>query len=165
MGGILSTALGLLGQKAVQTTYSFRDLSGVLVNPVLAAVIPIVGGNIGNGNLTVSMATERTTHLTGNDGVVMPSYKAGDSGHITIEMQQTSSLHHALLALFNSLKTSADSGDVSNWASTTISLRTTLDGSGHLCTGVSFQKVPDKPYAADGQNVTWTLMAASIINQ
>lgn len=165
MGGLLSTALGILGQRPVGTTYSFRDLTGGLVNPLLAANIPIVGGNIGNGALTVRMATERTTHMVGADGVVMPTYRAGDNGDVTIEMQQTSSLHHALLALFNALKTQADGGDISNWASTVISLRTILDGSGHLCSGVSFQKVPDKPYAADGQNVTWVLMCASIINQ
>ena len=165
MGGLLSTALGLLGQSPVQVTYSFKALTGVLINPVLGAAIQLSGGNIGNGNLTVEMATERTTHQVGNDGTIMPSYKAGDNGTITIEMQQTSSLHHSLVALFNSLKTSADSGDVSNWASTTISLRTTNDGSGHLCKGVSFQKIPPKPYAADGQNVTWVLMAASITNQ
>ena len=41
MGGILATALGLLGQSPVQTTYSFKDLTGVIVNPVLAATIPL----------------------------------------------------------------------------------------------------------------------------
>ena len=165
MGGILSTALGLLGQKQIQTTYSFKDLSGVLVNAALASGIPIVGGNIGNGTLTIRMLTERTTHHVGADGTVMVTYKAGDNGEVTIEMQQTSSLHHALLALYNSLVTQANSGNLANWAGTTISLRTTLDGSGHFLQGVSFQKIPDKPYSSDGQNVTWTLMAASVINQ
>jgi len=165
MGGILSTALGLLGQKAVQTTYSFKDLVGTLINPVLAADIPIVGGNIGSGTLTIRMLTERTTHHVAADGVVMPTYKAGDNGEVTIEMQQTSSLHHALVDLFNALLTEANNGDVSNWAATTISLRTMYDASGHYCSGVSFQKIPDKPYAADGQNVTWVLMCASVINQ
>lgn len=146
-------------------TYAFKDLTGVLTNPVLAAPLQIVGGNIGQGQLTIRMLTQRTEHETGADGVVMPSYVAGDSAEVTIEVQQTSNLHHALLSLYNMLQSLADGGDVTNWAATTISLRTILDGSGHLLHGVSFQKVPDKAYAPKGQNIVWVLMAASAHNQ
>jgi hypothetical protein len=163
--GALSSLQSLLDQSPVQTTYSFKDLVGVLTNDLLAADVEIVGGNIGNGNLTVRMATERTTHHTANDGTVMPTYKAGRSGEVTIEMQQTSALHHTLIALFNALETQANAGDISNWAGTRLTLRTILDGSGHICSGVSFQKIADKPYASDGQNVTWVLMCADIVNQ
>jgi hypothetical protein len=165
MGGLLTTALGLLGQNPVATTYSFKDLTGVLSNNLLSATIPLTGGNIGNGTITIRMLTERTSHHVGADGTVMPTYKAGDNGEITIEMQQTSSLHHALIGLFNACITAANGGDISGWAGTTISLRTILDGSGHYLSGVSFQKIPDKPYASDGQNVTWTLLAANVVTQ
>lgn len=149
----------------VQTTYSFKDLTGVLINPMLSAPLQLVGGNIGLGTITIRMLTQRTEFETGADGVVMPSYVPGQSGEVTIEVQQTSELHHVLLDLFNLISTAADGGDVSNAFSTIISLRTILDGSGHFLSGVGFQKVPDKPYAAKGQNVTWTLMAASVVNQ
>lgn len=149
----------------VQTTYSFKDLTGVLNNPLLDSPYQIVGGNIGNGSLTIRMLTTRTEHEVAADGAVMPSYVAGQNAEITIEVQQTSQLHHALLALYNLLTTAADGGDISNWASTAISLRTILDGAGHFLSGVSFQKIPDKPYAAKGQNVAWILMAASAVNQ
>jgi hypothetical protein len=109
------------------------------------------------------MTTQRTEHETGTDGVVMPSYIAGDAGEITIQCQQTSRLHHALLSLFNLAITAANIGDISNWAGMSLSLRTIFDGSGHNLFGVSFQKVPDKPYAARGQNVTWVLMAANVV--
>lgn len=149
----------------VQTTYSFKDLTGVLNNPLLSTPYQIVGGNIGLGTLTIRMLTQRTEHEVGADGVVMPSYVSGQNGEISIEVQQTSSLHHELLSLYNLLTTAANGGGISNWAATTIQLRTILDGSGHSLSGVSFQKIPDKPYAAKGQNVTWILMAASVINQ
>jgi hypothetical protein len=165
VGGILTTAQSLLGQAPVNTTYSFKDLTGVLANPALGATIQIVGGNIGNGTLTVRMTSERSGLVKGADGTMMPVYKAGDDGEVTIEMQQTSALHHALVSLLNVLLTQAQGGDVSNWASTTLSIRTILDGSGHLCSGVMLQKHPDKPYAVDGQNVTWTLICANVINQ
>jgi hypothetical protein len=150
----------------VNTTYSFKDLTGVLTNPLLGgAPVPLVGGNIGNGQITIRMLTQRTELETAADGTVMPSYISGASAEVLIEMQQTSALHHALLDLYNLLVTAAEDGDVSGWASTVISLRTVLDGSGHFLSGVAFQKIPDKPYAAKGQNVTWTLMVASCIQQ
>ena len=149
----------------IGTTYSFKDLVGVLNNPLLSAPYQLVGGNIGLGTITIRMLTQRTEHEVGTDGVVMPSYAAGQNAEITIEIQQTSQLHHALLSLYNLLTTAANGGDVSNWAGTVIQLRTILDGSRHNLQGVSFQKIPDKPYAAKGQNVSWVLMAASAINQ
>ena len=54
---------------------------------------------------------------------------------------------------------------MSGWASTAIAFRTLLDGSTHIATGISFAKIPDKPYHAQGQKMTWRLMAANIINQ
>lgn len=149
----------------ISSTYSFKDLVGVLTNPILGAPFQIVGGNIGIGSINIRMTTSRTEHETAADGTVMPSYVAGNAGEITIEVQQTSQLHHALLGLYNLLATAADNNDLAQWVSTTITLRTILDGSGHLLQGVSFMKVPDKPYAAKGQNVTWTLMSALVINQ
>jgi hypothetical protein len=124
-----------------------------------------VGGNIGNGDITIRMLTERTAQDVGNDGVVMPSYVAGQNAEVTVSMQQTSQLHKQFLALINLLTTAADGGDVSGWAGTTMSLRTILDGSGHNLTGVTFQKIPDKSYAAHGQKLVWVLLACSAVNQ
>lgn len=149
---------------AVGNTYSFKDLVGVLTNPVITP-LQIVGGNIGLGNISIRMLTQRAEFESGADGVVMPSYIPGRSGELTIEVQQTSDLHHALLNLFNNLSNAADGGDLSNTFATVLSLRTILDGSGHLCSGCFFKQIPDKPYASKGQNVTWTVMSADIVNQ
>lgn len=154
-----------MASNPVQTTYSFKDLLGALLCPALSTPIQLVGGNIGNGQIVIRMLTKRTEHAVGADGTVMPTYVSGANGEVTIEVQQTSSLHHELLDLYNALVTQSEAGDVSNWASIVLDLRTVLDDSGHLLTGVSFDKIPDKPYAAHGQNVTWTLMAASVVQQ
>jgi hypothetical protein len=148
----------------VQTTYSFKDLLGVLVPPsAFGSPIQLVGGFIGNGEISIRMTTNRTEHETGTDGTVMPSYIAGDAGEITVQCQQTSKLHHALLTLYNAIVLAANAGDISGWATMSISLRTVFDASKHNLYGVSFQKIPDKPYAARGQNVTWVLMAANVV--
>lgn len=150
---------------APQTTYSFKDLVGVLTSPLLPAPFQLAGGNIGIGSISIRMHTQRTEHDVAADGVVMPSYVPGNNAEITIEVQQTAALHHLLLGLYNLLLTAADSGDVSNWASIVVSLRTVLDGSGHFLSGVSFQKTTDKAYTSKGGRVTWTLMAAEAVNQ
>ena len=148
----------------VGKTYSFKDLVGVLVNTVAGTTIELTGGNIGNGAITIVMSTERTSHDVAADGTVMPSYIAGRNGTVAIEVQQTSALHHALLALYNLLETAANADDVSGWAATVISFRTLLDASTHVLSGVSFSKIPDKPYQAQGQRITWSLMAADVDN-
>ena len=94
----------------------------------------------------------------------MVSAVPGDNGIIEIEAQQTSALHSFLLAWYTQCKTAMDLGDVSHWANGTIVIRTILDGGRHSFLGVSFLKVPDKTYAAQGGKVTWTLLAAQVIH-
>jgi hypothetical protein len=150
---------------ATGTTYSFKSLTGVLTNPVFGVTIPLTGGNIGVGSITIRMVTARTTHDVAADGTVMPSYVAGDNGDVDIEVQETSSIHSDLLALYNQCVLAANGDDVSGWAANALSFTFLIDGSNHTLTGVSFEKIPDKPYAASGAKLTWKLMAANVINQ
>jgi Bacteriophage KPP10, Structural protein ORF10 len=145
-------------------TYSFKSLTGVMVNPVFGMTIPLTGGNIGAGSFNVAMTTERTVHDVAADGTVMVSYVAGDNGTLDVECQESSLLHQELLAMYNLCLLAANNDDVSGWAATTISFRMLTDGSQHLFSGVSFSKFPDKPYQAHGQRVTWRLMAANAIH-
>jgi hypothetical protein len=148
----------------IGVTYSFKDLTGVLTNPAFGVTIPLSGGDIGFAQMTVTMATERTVHDVAADGTVMVSYVAGDNGAADLEVQQTSSLHHQLLGLYNLAVARAEANDVSGWASTVMTFRTILDGAVHILTGVSFGKLGDKPYAAAGGRVRWALMVANSIN-
>ena len=145
-------------------TYSFKDTTGSLTNPVLGSSPIVFAGEIGAGEFVIVMDTERTAHETSADSTVMPSYVAGDAGRITIRMLQTSFLHGALLTLYNILKSEADAGNSSNWAASQLSLRNIVTQLQHICSGLSFSKIPDYPYAAQGQYVTWTLMACNIVN-
>ena len=143
-------------------TYSFKSVVGVLKNSIVGIVRPLPGGNIGLGGITIRMTTSRTVHDVAADGTVMPSYVAGANGEVDIEVQETSILHKALLTLYNALVLQADLDDILGWAATSISFALLIDGSVHTLTGVSFDKIPDKPYQAAGQKITWKLMAASI---
>lgn len=149
---------------AISTTYAFASTAGSLTNPILAGAPIVFAGEIGMGEFSVTMDTERTAHDTAADGTVMPSYIAGDSGRVTIRVQQTSILHTALLTLYNLLKTAADSGNATNWAASSLSIQNVTTRRQHNLSGVSFSKIPDYPYAAQGQSITWVLMAASVQN-
>ncbi len=146
------------------TTYSFKDLTGAFVHPLVGSYI-LGGGHVGLGQITIAMTQDRTVQDVASDGSVMVSYIPGDNGTISIEVQQTSDLHNFLLNWFNACKTAADLGDVGLWAGAVISIRNLVDGSVHTATGVSPGKVPDKVYQMQGQKITWTLPAASIINE
>jgi hypothetical protein len=149
---------------AQSATYSFKDTAGSLTNPVLLGSPITFAGEIGMGQFTVEMHTVRTYHDVAADGTVMVSYAAGDNGAVTIDVQQTSGLHAALLGLYNLLKQQADQGNATNWAASAMSLLNTVDLSQHILKGVSIEKIPNKVYAAQGQRLQWRLMAASISN-
>lgn len=141
------------------TTYSFKDLSGAFT---YSAVAYTFGGQMGMGQIVIHMATEKTSHDTAADGTVQITAVAGDSGTVTIECQQTSSLHKYLLLWANTVKTAMKNNDISTWASASMLLRNTVDGSTHTITGISPQNIPDKTYASAGGKVSWVLMAADI---
>lgn len=144
------------------TTYSFKDSSGAFTHPIAGAFL--FGGQVGLSQMHISMSTEKSTHDVASDGTIMVSYISGDNGSCALEIQQTSALHAFLLAWYNTIKTLADQGNVTNWATAAITIRNVVDGSTHVLTGVSPSKIPDKVYTAQGQKITWTLMATDVQN-
>ena len=148
----------------VGNTYSFKALTGVLTNPVFGVTLPLTGGNIGAGKFTITMLTDRTAHDIAADGTVMPSYISANNGSLDVEVQESSVLHAALLNLYNQAVLAAEADDVSGWAATVVNFRMLTDGSQHTLSGVSFGKIPAKPYASAGEKVTWSLLAADVQN-
>jgi len=140
----------------MQSTYSFLDTIVIFSHPDLGLPITITGE--GAGSISVAMTDNRTAMDTAADGSIMISKIAGNSGSVSINIQQTSLVHKKLLALFNQLVLAAPS----SWAQAAMTIKNITDGTGHLCTGTTFQKIPDKSYQKEGQHVSWTLMAADV---
>jgi Protein of unknown function (DUF3277) len=138
-------------------TYDFLGTSGSLTSPALPVPISFAG-QIGAGGFTVTMDTMRTVFDTAADGTIMPTRAWGNSGQVSIEMQQTSELHAELLNLYNLLI----GGPPTNWAANAMTLYNATLGNGHVLTGVCFEKKPDKPYHAQGSRVTWVLKACDV---
>ncbi len=137
------------------STYSFLDLSGAFVHPQLGAY---TFDGKGVGSINVVMATDKTVHDVAADGSVMVSKMAGQNGVITIQCQQTSLLHKFLLGIYNALLLAG----TDQWAQASIFMRNTTTGQSHMAVGVSPRKSADIPYQAQGQMVSWEMMAANI---
>lgn len=137
------------------TTYSFQDLNASFSHP---GVGQFSMNGEGIGSITITRANDVTAHDVSADGSVMVSKIKSKNGTIAISVQQSSPLNKWLDKLYNYLEVAPSS----EWARASMILRHLTLGEGTVCTGVSFQKRADKPYQAQGQQVTWNLMAANI---
>jgi hypothetical protein len=144
----------------VKGTYSFRNITGAFTHTLGGAYT--FEGQQGIGTITIHMTTEKSAQTVAADGFVQTSFVAGDNGTLTIQTPQTSDFNVFLLNWFNDVKTAAKAGDASAWATGTMLMRDTLNNVTHVITGISPQNMPDKPYAAQGGEVTWVLQAADI---
>lgn len=137
------------------STYSFDDVGVTISHP---SVGQTVANGQGIGTINVTMATERTTHEIAADGSVMISKVKGRNGTVALAIQQTSPLNAWLMRWFNYLEVAP----ASEWAKTTIVIRSSVMQQTTVCNFVSPQKQADKPYQAQGQLITWNLMSADI---
>lgn len=137
------------------TTYSFADVALVISHP---AVGRYVAHGAGLGSIDVTMTTERTKQDVAADGSVMVTKVEGNNGTIALAIQQTSAFNKWLLNAYNFLNTAS----VSDWAGAAVTIRSPTMQYLISATGVSFQVLPPVPLGADGVQITWTLMAASI---
>lgn len=142
--------------------YSFKSLSAVFSDPLGGQLV--IQGQIGAGQIMVENATEHAAQDVSADGNVLQSAIAGDNGHLTVECQQTSIVHKFLLNCWNARNAAMQSGDTSLFFAMTCTLRNPSDGQSHRCKGGGIGKIPGKPYAAQGQKMTWVLPFGDIQN-
>lgn len=136
-------------------TYSFADVSVVAFHPSFGQFIAT---GEGLGSITTEMSAERTIHDMAADGAVMITKVKARNGTISIAIQQTSSFHQWLQKLYNYL----EAASTDQWAGITLIIRTLGMNELETCTGVSFGKQPSNPKQAEGQKLTWPLLAADI---
>lgn len=139
----------------MDSVYSFQDIYISLNHP---GVGNFSAAGEGLGDLTIAYANDNTVHDVAADGSVMISKVIANNGTATINTQQVSALNSYLRRWNRHLKTAASS----EWARMTITIRDLCNGETILLEGVSPQKPGDMPYQAQGQRVSWTLMAAKI---
>ena len=136
-------------------TYSFEDVTVSFSHPSVGTASST---GAGMGTIGITKANDDTVHDVAADGAVMVSKIAGKNGAVAVTMQQVSDLNKWLLKYYNYVK----QANASEWATMTITINSKNLGDSTTCTGVSPQKLADRPYQAQGQQVTWNLMAAEI---
>lgn len=139
----------------MHNTYSFEDVTCSFSHPSVGAASST---GAGVGTITISMTQEKTVHDTASDGNVMITKIAGKNGSVAITLQQTSELHKFFMKWYNYV----DNAPAAEWASMNITIKSDNLGDSTVCTGVSPQKLADRPYDAQGARITWNLMAAEI---
>lgn len=135
--------------------YSFQDVVATFSHPLVGQY---TANGAGVGEISITMATDKTVHDVAADGNVMVSKVLGDNGTVAVQVQQTSSLQYWLMNAYNAIKTATSD----QWALMSIRIQSIAMQDLHNCTGVSFQQIAERLYQADGQKLTWNLMAASI---
>jgi len=137
------------------TTYSFQDVNMTFNHPSVGQYI--MNGQ-GIGSIAVNKAVTKTTHDIAADGAIMVSKIPGENGTVAITIQQISDFHQWLQKYYNYIHTAGSQ----EWALATVHIdsRGTLET--HYISGLSPEKAADRPYQAQGQNVTWTFMATKI---
>jgi len=138
------------------TTYSFADLSGAIAHPAVGS-FSFQGQGV--GSITISPQNEKTVHSRAADGSIMVTKVAGSNATVSIVVQQTSALDAFLQDAFTML----DGMTADQWALWSATFRNPTTQRTSTLTGMSFQKEPDQPNAAQGQDRTWVFLAASHI--
>lgn len=138
--------------------YSFNDVSCSFSHPNVGSKSTT---GAGVGSIATSQTTTKTVHDPSADGRIMISKIAGDNGTIIASMQQTSEIHQWLLKnWYNYINGSNSSTD--DWAAMVVTINDKNSNFAITATGVSPEKPADIPYQAQGQMVSWNLMAAEI---
>jgi fumarylacetoacetate (FAA) hydrolase family protein len=139
----------------MHSTYAFEDLHVTITH---AAIGQLSLQGTGIGTITFTMTNDVSAHDLAADGSVMTSKMKAANGTIAIAVQQTSDAHAWFTRLYNHLMPaySSEFAQISLMA-TAPNMQVT-----HTAENMAIQKRPDKPYQQQGQQVTWTFLAADL---
>jgi hypothetical protein len=137
------------------STYGFEDLSVVISHKAMGQ-LTLQGAGV--GTITFAKSNDVSTHDVAADGSVMTSKIKVRNGTVAITVQQTSDAHSWFTKLFNYL----ESAPTREWTGTSLMATSSDMKVTHECSYMSPQKQPDKAYQQQGQQITWTFLAADM---
>ncbi len=130
-------------------TYSFLDVTASLTGPT--GVIDLGAGSAnGEEGITVAMAGEVNTMVSGIDGEVMHNLHADKTGSIKVSLLKTSPVNKKLSLAYNAQVQSS-----ATWGKNVIMIRNTASGDITTARSVAFKKLPDYTNGKDGGTVSW----------
>jgi hypothetical protein len=136
-------------------TYSFLDVNAALTDP--AGSFLLSEGGVAEEGITITLDSDKGTHVWGADGTPMASLHAAQGGTVQVRLQKTSPKNALLSSLYN--QTTASSA---NFGNTTITIRNPMRGDAILCVQCFIKKLPDNINARDAGMMDWTFSAGII---
>ncbi len=140
------------------SVYSLADTKTVLFHPNVGQ------GNLhlcGRGKMVISYSGDHSSHTTTADGYVVVNKLVSDNGTITLEVPQNSIADEFLTKFARYLRNC----ESSQFLLGTLTVYDNASGRVIYLTGVTVQKVPDRTYDRTATNVTYTLLAANVVEQ
>lgn len=137
------------------STYAFEDFSVVITHKAMGQ-LTLQGAGV--GSIQINMANDVSSHDLAADGSVMTSKIKAGNGTVVISIQQTSDAHKWFTKLYNYLETAPSK----EWAGISFMGTSPYMGVTHEGSNMSIQKRGDKPYQAQGQQISWTFMAGNL---
>lgn len=142
---------------AFNTTYSFTDNQGTISFPT--AGVPVILNGSGVGEIHFDFPSANTTQHVAADGAVAHTKIIAQNGHITVTLQQTQLINHTLQGIYN-FQLGAP-GLV--WSQGVITLTSALTLDNILCTGVAFEKQPERIYQQEISMWQWSFYAQNMV--
>lgn len=141
---------------AKTTVYSLADVRAVMYHQDVGQCVL---SSQGLGKISITHAGDLSSHTATADGYVVVNRLRGSHGMITLEVPQNSSADEFLRRWARYLK------NAQSWlfALTALNIVDQMGGFTIYCEGVTPQKIPDRVYDQTSGNVSWTLLAASIV--
>ncbi len=144
---------------AYYSVYSLADTKTVLYHPNVGQANL---HSCGRGKMVISFSGDISSHTATADGFVVINRMRAENGLITLEVPQNSIADTFLRRWAKYLRTTQDP---SRFALSTLTVTDLAGGFTLLLTGVTPQKIPDRTYDRSSTNLTYTLLAASIVEQ
>lgn len=131
-------------------TYSFLNVQATLSGP---------GGNISLGNgsgaaeegISIEMIEDKDAMVTGADGQIMHSLRAGNAARASVRLLKTSPVNAMLSAMYNFQRQSSV-----NWGQNTLVVSDTVRGDVQSFDTLAFGKQPGVTYSKDANMNEWT---------
>lgn len=130
-------------------TWSFQDVVATLNGP--GGVVPLGNGaGVSAEGLTVTYTEEKDTVVTGADGSIQHSMRAGQTGRITVRLHRTSPTNRMLSQMYNYQRQFSP-----NWGRNTLHVNNVATGDQQVGAAMAFVKHPDIQYATESGMIEW----------
>lgn len=143
--------------------YSYKAIQLSFSHPIVGSFI--LNGEQAAGGITIAPQIDPTVQEVTPDGSTITNFIPGDNALLTVQVQQVSEWNDFLIAWKNYCVTAAKAGDLSNYATANALVVDTYSGRSHTMQGIAPSKIPDTPYGAQSQMVSWVLKVSSLTTE